>query len=88
MTKNQLKAFINEVDRTPDLRKEIASGNADLLKIASQAGYKITKKDAKGFFAEIKQITKCDKMNMPPLVVLIMAYLNILFPDDEKIVDV
>ena len=42
--------------------------------------YKISEQDAKGFLSEMKRITKEDKTNMPPLVVIIMAYINILFP--------
>ena len=49
--------------------------------------YEISKEEAKGLLSEIKRITKEDKTNMPPLVVIIMAYINILFPelDDVKI---
>ena len=43
--------------------------------------YKISKDEAKGFVSEIKRITKEDKTNMPPLVVIIMAYINMLFPE-------
>ena len=48
--------------------------------------YKISEKEAKGFLAEMKRLTKEDKTNMPPLVVIIMAYINMLFPelDDER----
>ena len=49
--------------------------------------YKINEQEAKGFLSEMKRITKEDKSNMPPLVVIIMAYINMLFPelDDVKI---
>ena len=49
--------------------------------------YKISEQEAKGFLSEIKRLTKEDKTNMPPLVVIIMAYINMLFPelDDVKI---
>ena len=49
--------------------------------------YKISEKEAKGFLSEIKRITQEDKTEMPPLVVLIMAYINMLFPelDDVKV---
>ena len=47
--------------------------------------YKIRKQEAKGFFSEIKRITKEDKTNMPPLVVIIMTYINILFPELDEV---
>ncbi len=47
--------------------------------------YKISKQEAKGFFSEIKRITKEDKTNMPPLVVIIMTYINILFPELDEV---
>ena len=43
--------------------------------------YKINEQEAKGFISEIKRLTKEDKTNMPPLVVIIMAYINMLFPE-------
>ena len=43
--------------------------------------YKISEKEAKGFLSEMKRLTKEDKTNMPPLVVIIMAYINMLFPE-------
>tara|TARA_Y100001968_G_scaffold174129_1_gene159547 strand:+ start:355 stop:561 length:207 start_codon:yes stop_codon:yes gene_type:complete len=48
--------------------------------------YKLSEQEAKGFLTEVARITKEDKTNMPPLVVIIMAYINMLFPelDDEK----
>ena len=45
---------------------------------------KISEAEAKGFLSEIKRITKEDKTNMPPLVVIIMAYINILFPELDE----
>ncbi len=42
--------------------------------------YNISEKEAKGFLSEMKRLTKEDKTNMPPLVVIIMAYINLLFP--------
>tara|TARA_Y100001968_G_C18873194_1_gene488194 strand:- start:44 stop:310 length:267 start_codon:yes stop_codon:yes gene_type:complete len=81
MKKNQLKAFINEVEKAPDLKQKLESGDMGFLQVANEAGFNITKKDAKGFLFEINRITNEDKTNMPPLVVLIMAYLNILFPE-------
>ncbi len=47
--------------------------------------YKISEQEAKGFLAEMKRITKEDKTNMPPLVVIIMAYINMLFPEIEEV---
>jgi|TARA_B100001113_G_scaffold48140_1_gene34643 hypothetical protein len=47
--------------------------------------YKISEQEAKGFLSEIKLLTKEDKTNMPPLVVIIMAYINMLFPELEKV---
>ena len=49
--------------------------------------YIISEREAKGFLSEIKRITKDDETNMPPLVVIIMAYINMLFPeiDDLKV---
>tara|TARA_B100000579_G_scaffold100380_1_gene79841 strand:- start:364 stop:555 length:192 start_codon:yes stop_codon:yes gene_type:complete len=44
--------------------------------------YKISEQEAKGFLSEIKRITK--KSNMPPLVVIVMAYINMLFPEIDK----
>ena len=46
--------------------------------------YKISEKEAKGFLSEIKRITREDKTNMPPLVVIIMVYINMLFPELDK----
>ena len=45
--------------------------------------YKISKQEAKGFLAEMKRITKEDNTNMPPLVVIIMTYISILFPEAD-----
>tara|TARA_B100000427_G_scaffold98171_1_gene80773 strand:+ start:826 stop:1038 length:213 start_codon:yes stop_codon:yes gene_type:complete len=47
--------------------------------------YKISEQEAKGFLSEIKLLTKEDKTNMPPLVVIIMAYINMLFQELEKV---
>ena len=49
--------------------------------------YKISEQEAKGFLSEMKRITKEDKSNMPPLVVIIMAYINMLFPELDKVKD-
>ena len=47
--------------------------------------YKISEQEAKGFMSEIKLITREDKTNMPPLVVIIMAYINMLFPELDEV---
>ena len=47
--------------------------------------YKISEEEAKGFLSEMKRITKEDKTNMPPLVVIIMAYINMLFPELDEV---
>ena len=46
--------------------------------------YKINEQQARGFLTEIKRITRDDITNMPPLVVIIMAYINMLFPDLDE----
>ena len=47
--------------------------------------YKISEKEAKGFLSEMKRLTKEDRTNMPPLVVIIMAYINMLFPELDEV---
>ena len=47
--------------------------------------YKFSEQEAKGFLSEIKRLTKEDQTNMPPLVVIIMAYINILFPELDEV---
>ena len=47
--------------------------------------YKISEQEAKSFLSEINRITKDDKTNMPPLVVIIMAYINMLFPELDEV---
>ncbi len=47
--------------------------------------YKISEQEAKGFLSEMRRITKEDKTNMPPLVVIIMAYINMLFPELDEV---
>ena len=47
--------------------------------------YKISEQEAKGFLSEIKRLTQEDKTNMPPLVVIIMAYINMIFPEIDKV---
>tara|TARA_Y100001968_G_scaffold232863_1_gene215693 strand:- start:3587 stop:3793 length:207 start_codon:yes stop_codon:yes gene_type:complete len=47
--------------------------------------YQINEQEAKGFLSEMKRITKEDKTNMPPLVVIIMAYINMVFPELDEV---
>ena len=47
--------------------------------------YNISEKEAKGFMSEIKRLTKEDKTNMPPLVVIIMAYIDMIFPEINEV---
>ena len=81
MPKNTLQAFIEKVEQEPALQERLSTGNADLFEVANSAGFEVTKSDAKGFLSELKRITTKDKTEMPPLVVIIMAYLNMLFPE-------
>ena len=53
--------------------------------VENNAEYKISEQEAKSFLSEIKRLTKEDKTNMPPLVVLIMAYINMLFPELDEV---
>tara|TARA_Y100001968_G_C19329058_1_gene703318 strand:+ start:325 stop:531 length:207 start_codon:yes stop_codon:yes gene_type:complete len=53
-------------------------------KVENNPEYKISKQEAKGFMSEMKRITTEDKTNMPPLVVIIMAYINLLFPELDE----
>jgi len=47
--------------------------------------YTINEQEAQGFLSEMKRLTKEDKTNMPPLVVIIMAYINMLFPEIDEL---
>ena len=47
--------------------------------------YKISEQEARGFLSEIKRLAKEDKTGMPPLVVIIMAYINMLFPELDEV---
>ena len=47
--------------------------------------YKINEQEAKGFLSEIKRITQEDIIDMPPLVVIIMAYINMVFPELDEV---
>tara|TARA_Y100001968_G_scaffold184136_1_gene168700 strand:+ start:22249 stop:22443 length:195 start_codon:yes stop_codon:yes gene_type:complete len=50
-------------------------------KVEKNPEYQINEREAKGFLSEMKRIAQEDKTNMPPLVVIIMAYINSLFPE-------
>ena len=54
-------------------------------KIEKNPEYKIHEQEAKGFLSEIKRLTEEDKTNMPPLIVIIMAYINMLFPELDEV---
>ena len=47
--------------------------------------YKISEQEAKGFLSEINRLTKEDKTGMPTLIVIIMAYINMLFPELDEV---
>ena len=47
--------------------------------------YTISEQEAKGFLCEMNRLTKEDKTNMPPLIVIIMAYINMLFPELDEV---
>jgi len=46
--------------------------------------YKISEQEAKGFLSKMKGVQRKDKTTMPPLVVIIMAYINMLFPELDE----
>ena len=52
-----------------------------LFEVTNAAGFELEKSQARELFAEMKKFTKEDAANMPPLVMIIMAYLNMLFPE-------
>ena len=54
-------------------------------RVEKDSEYKISETEAKGFLSEMKRLTKEDKTNMPPLVVIIMAYINMLFPELDEV---
>ncbi len=53
--------------------------------VEKNSEYEISEKEAQGFLSEIKRLTNEDKINMPPLVVIIMAYINMLFPELDEV---
>ena len=56
-----------------------------VIEIEKNPEYTVSEQEAKGFLSEMKRITKEDKSNMPPLVVIIMAYINMLFPELDEV---
>ncbi len=54
-------------------------------KVDKNPEYKINEQEAKGFLSEIKRITQEDTIDMPPLVVIIMAYINMIFPELDEV---
>ena len=56
-----------------------------VVQVEKKPEYKISEQEAKGFLSEIKRLTKEDKTNMPPLVVIIMAYINMIFPELDEV---
>ena len=59
--------------------------NSLVEQVEKNPEYKISEQEAKGFLSEMKRITREDKTNMPPLVVIIMAYINMLFPELDEV---
>ena len=53
--------------------------------VEKNSEHKISEQEAKSFLSEIKRLTKEDKTNMPPLVVIIMAYINMVFPELDEV---
>ena len=53
--------------------------------VEKNSEHKISEQEAKSFLSELKRLTKEDKTNMPPLVVIIMAYINMLFPELDEV---
>ena len=56
-----------------------------VAEVENNPEYKISEQEAKGFLSEIRRLRKEDKTNMPPLVVIIMSYINILFPELNEV---
>ncbi len=46
---------------------------------------KISEMEDKGFLSEMKRLTKEDQTNMPPLIVIIMAYIDMIFPEINEV---
>ena len=56
-----------------------------VVQVEKNPEYIISEQEAKGVLSEVKRLTKEDKTNMPPLVVIIMAYINMLFPELDEV---
>ena len=54
-------------------------------KVEKSPEFEISEQEARGFVSEMKMITREDTTNMPPLVVIIMAYINMLFPELDEV---
>ena len=47
--------------------------------------FKLSEQEASSILSEVKRIVGEEKTNMPPLIVIIMAYINIIFPEIEEV---
>jgi len=65
----------NKINKIPSL----------VVQVEKNPEYKISEQEAKGFISEMTRITKEDQTNMPPLVVIIMACINMLFPELDEV---
>jgi len=81
MTENTLQAFIDKIEQEPELQEKLSANDANLFEVANSAGFEVTKYNTNSLLSEIQRMTKEDKTNMPPIVVILMAYLNMLFPE-------
>ena len=59
--------------------------NSLVNQVEKNSEYKINVHEAKGFLSEMKRLTKEDMTSMPPLVVIIMAYINMIFPELDEV---
>ncbi len=66
------------------MQERLTTGDAHLFEVVKSIGLEVTKSEAKSFLSEIERITKEDKTEMPPLIVIIMPYLNMLFPEKSN----
>ena len=47
--------------------------------------FKLSEQEASSILSEVKRIVGEEKTNMPPLIVIIMAYINMIFPEIEEV---
>ena len=47
--------------------------------------FKLTEQEASSILSELNRIVGEEKTNMPPLIVIIMAYINMLFPELDEV---